>query len=404
MNTNVKTVLLAGGKGTRLEPLTRDRAKPAVPYGGIYRIVDFTLSNCVNSRLHDIIVLTQFKSRSLDQHIKRAWNFFSHQLNHSLEVLPPQQRLDEHWYLGTADALYQNIYSIEPSQPDHILILAGDHIYRMDYNGFIQHHVTSGADLTIGCIPVPIAESDQFGIVEADDNGNLTAFHEKPAQCEPMAGSSDHALGSMGIYLFRASNLYEAVCRDAADAKSRHDFGHNIIPSLLDRGSSIQVFAHQNRNSPEAPYWRDVGTLDAYFDSSMELLGNDPKFQIHDPDWPTWTLFPELPPARIMGQCNAIHNSLIGPGSTIDSASISQSVLSHNVIVKNGAVIENSIIFPDVTIESDVRIRNAIVDRHCVFDKGTRIGHDVEHDRARQFSITALNRVIVPRGETIRDV
>ena len=289
MKFTVKTVILAGGRGTRLEPLTRDRAKPAVPYGGIYRIIDFTLSNCVNSQLHDVIVLTQFKSRSLDRHIKSAWNFFSHRMNHNLEVLPPQQRLDEHWYRGTADALYQNIYSIEPSQPDHILILAGDHIYRMDYNGFINHHINTNADLTIGCIPVPIRESDQFGIIETDADNRLTAFREKPIECEPMAGSSDHALGSMGIYLFRSSILYDAVCKDAADISSRHDFGHSIIPELLNRRASIQVYTHRIPETSTAPYWRDVGTLDAYYESSMELLGTftdlrNPRSELADLD------------------------------------------------------------------------------------------------------------------------
>ncbi|HJZ60172.1 MAG TPA: sugar phosphate nucleotidyltransferase, partial [Gemmataceae bacterium] len=292
----VLTVILAGGKGTRLEPLTRDRAKPAVPFGGQYRIVDFTLSNCINSGLRKIRVLTQFKSHSLDRHIRLGWNFLSAELGESVEVLPPQQRIDETWYKGTADAIYQNIYSLERDDAEQILILAGDHIYKMDYAHMIRTHRERGADVTIGCIPVPLAEVKHFGIMQATADDRVRSFLEKPKAADPMPGEPRHALGSMGIYVFNTRLLFELLCEDAARAESDHDFGRNIIPYMIEAGQ--KVFAHRFRdeNRKAIPYWRDVGTLDAYYQANMDLVAIDPVLNLYDAAWPIRTLQPQSPP------------------------------------------------------------------------------------------------------------
>jgi glucose-1-phosphate adenylyltransferase len=260
----VLTVILAGGRGTRLEPLTRDRAKPAVPFGGLYRIIDFTISNCINSGLRRALVVTQFKARSLDRHIRQGWGFLSTELGESVEVLPPQQRIDETWYKGTADAVYQNIYSIEREVADTVLILAGDHIYKMDYGSMIRAHRERGADVTIGCIPVPLADVKHFGIMQVTEDERVLTFLEKPQAADPIPGEPKYALGSMGIYVFNARLMFELLCQDAAKATSEHDFGKNIIPCMIDAGQRVFAYRFRDENRKAVPYWRDVGTLDAY--------------------------------------------------------------------------------------------------------------------------------------------
>src|SRR5438067_2151085 len=261
---DVLTLILAGGKGTRLDPLTRDRAKPAVPFGGLYRIVDFTLSNCINSNLRRILVLTQYKARSLDRLIAAGWGFFSRELDEYVEVLPPEQRIDEHWYKGTADAIYQNIYSIEKADPRYVLILAGDHIYKMDYGDMIRQHIDSGADLTVGCLPVPLREGNQFGIVGLNGQERVTGFVEKPRDPPALADSPGLCLASMGIYVFTARLMYELLCQDATRPGSDHDFGKNIIPMMIE-SQKVQAYRFRDKNRKQTPYWRDVGTLDAYY-------------------------------------------------------------------------------------------------------------------------------------------
>ena len=297
---DVLTVILAGGKGTRLEPLTRDRAKPAVPFGGVYRIIDFTLSNCVNSGLRRVMVLTQFKSRSLHRHIRQGWGFLAPELREGIEVLPPQQRIDENWYRGTADALYQNIYSLEKDISDDIVVLAGDHIYKMDYGDMVRAHRAAGAGLTIGAIPVPLAEVDQFGILSTDARGRVTAFAEKPPTAPGLADDPAHALGSMGIYVFSTRLLFERLCEDAARADSTHDFGKDIIPRMLAGGDDILAYRFKDLNRKARPYWRDVGTIDAYYQATMDLIAVEPTLNLYDLDWPIRTTPIQAPPAKFV--------------------------------------------------------------------------------------------------------
>jgi glucose-1-phosphate adenylyltransferase len=407
MMKDVLTLILAGGKGTRLEPLTRDRAKPAVPFGGLYRIVDFTLSNCINSHLRRILVLTQYKARSLDRHISQGWNFLPRELNEYIEVLPPQQRIDEHWYKGTADAIYQNIYSIEKADPRYILILAGDHIYKMDYGEMIRFHVERNADLTIGAIPVPLREGVHFGIMHVDEQDRVLSFVEKPPSPPPMPGEAHVCLASMGIYIFTAKQLYELLCQDAARRESERDFGRSIIPPIL---NTHQVFAFpfRDRNAKATPYWRDVGTLDAYYQANMDLIEVDPVLNLYDRSWPIRTYQPQLPPPKFVFNDGAwgdqarrgeAHDSMLCNGSIVSGGHVRKSILSPNVRVNSYSLVENSILFDGVQIGRHCRIRRAIIDKDVKVPPGTTIGYDLEHDRARGFTVTEQGVVVIPKAE-----
>lgn len=408
MRRKVLTVILAGGKGTRLEPLVRDRAKPAVPFGGQYRIIDFTLSNCINSGLRKVLVVTQFKSRSLDRHIRLGWNFLSSELGEGIEVLPPQQRIDENWYKGTADALYQNIYSLEKDDPDQILILGGDHIYKMNYAHMLAYHNEKKADLTIGCIPIPIEESDQFGIMEVDRENRVAAFKEKPKTCDPMPGHPDLALGSMGIYVFNARTMYELLCEDAAKSESGHDFGKDIIPMMLNSG--MRVFAHpfQDQNRKTMSYWRDVGTLDAFYQANLDLVAVEPELNLYDEDWPIRTVQPQAPPPKFVhgaegppGQARrgeAI-DSLVCQGCIVSGGSVKRSILSPLVRVNSYAVVEDSILFDRVDVGRYCRIRRAIIDKDVKLPPYTVLGYDLDFDRRRGFTVTEGGVVVVPKAE-----
>jgi glucose-1-phosphate adenylyltransferase len=404
----VLTVILAGGKGTRLEPLTRDRAKPAVPFGGLYRIVDFTLSNCINSGLRRILVLTQFKSRSLDRHIRAGWSFLSPELGESVEVLPPQQRIDETWYKGTADALYQNIYSIEREDADLILILAGDHIYKMDYGGMIRAHRERGADVTVGCIPVPLADVRHFGIMEASPDDWVKSFLEKPPTAPPMPGDAHHALGSMGIYVFPTRLLFELLCEDAAQPGSGHDFGKNILPRMIDNGQRVFAYRFRDENRKAVPYWRDVGTLDAYYQANMDLIAVDPVLNLYDGDWPIRTFHPQLPPPKFVfsadgppGQVRRGEalESLVCPGSIVSGGQVRRSVLSPRVRVNSYSVVEDSILLDGVDVGRYCRVRRAIIDKDVKLPPYTVLGYDQEFDRRRGFTITEGGIVVVPKTE-----
>ncbi|MFO0848634.1 MAG: glucose-1-phosphate adenylyltransferase [Gemmataceae bacterium] len=408
MPTDVLTVILAGGKGTRLEPLTRDRAKPAVPFGGLYRIVDFTLSNCINSGLRQIYVLTQFKSRSLDRHIRLGWHFLSPEMGEYIEVLPPQQRIDEHWYKGTADAIYQNIYTIEKDDPELLLVLAGDHVYKMDYAQMVREHRATGADLTIGCIPIPLAECNQFGIMEVDRASRVVGFKEKPATCEPLPGDPARALGSMGIYVFHTRTLFELLCEDAARPNSGHDFGKDVIPHMLAAGH--KVYAHQfcDANRKASPYWRDVGTLDAYYQATMDLVAVEPELNLYDGHWPIRTWTPQYPPPKFVhaadgpvGQARRGEalDSIVCPGCIVSGGHVQRSVLSPNVRVNSYAVVEDSILFEGVNVGRYCRIRRAIIDKDVKLPPYTVIGFDPEADRKRGFTFTESGVVVVPKGE-----
>src|SRR5437763_10366838 len=299
MLRDVVTIILAGGRGSRLEALTRDRAKPAVPFGGLYRIIDFTLSNCLNSKLRRVLVLTQYKNRSLDRHISAGWSFLPRELNEYIEVLPPQQRIDEHWYKGTADAIYQNIYSIEKADPKYVLILAGDHVYKMDYSDMIQSHIDRRATLTIGCVPAPRSEGRGFGILHVDDRERVIDFVEKPADPPPMPGFPDLCLASMGIYVFTARQMYEWLCEDAAKQDSNHDFGRDILPLMINT-ADVYAYRFRDKNKKADSYWRDVGTLDAYYQANMDLIGVDPVLNLYDREWPIHTFQPQHPPPKFV--------------------------------------------------------------------------------------------------------
>jgi glucose-1-phosphate adenylyltransferase len=399
---DVLTLILAGGKGTRLEPLTRDRAKPAVPFGGLYRIIDFTLSNCLNSGLRRVLVVTQYKARSLDRHIRQGWGFLAGELGESIEVLPPQQRIDENWYKGTADAIYQNIYSIEKENPRHLLVLAGDHIYKMDYGEMIRAHCQRGADMTIGCIPVPLSESRQFGVMCIDEEERVVGFREKPKVADPMPDDPTQCLGSMGIYVFNTDRMYELLCEDAADPGSDHDFGKNIIPRMIAQ-DRVFAFPFRDRNRKATAYWRDVGTLDAFYQANMDLVSIDPVLNLYDQSWPIRTLQPQLPPPKFVfsgpGRRGEALESMVCQGCIVSGAHVWKCILSPNVRVNSFASVEESVVFDGVDIGRHCRIRRAIIDKDVQVPEGTVLGYDTEHDRRRGFTVTEQGVVVVAKGE-----
>jgi glucose-1-phosphate adenylyltransferase len=404
---DVLTLILAGGKGTRLDPLTRDRAKPAVPFGGLYRIIDFTLSNCVNSNLRRVLVLTQYKARSLDRHIAAGWGFLSRQLDEYIDVLPPQQRIDEHWYKGTADAIYQNIYSIEKADPRYVLILAGDHIYKMDYGDLVLSHIKHGADLTVGCIPVPLRDSANFGVMHIDAEARVKAFHEKPRKPAPMPDDAQHCLASMGIYIFTARPMYELLCQDATHPNSEHDFGKNLIPGMIDT-HKVYAYRFRDKNRKAVPYWRDVGTLDAYYQANMDLVDVDPVLNLYDREWPIRTHQPQLPPPKFVfsdegprdkARRGEAHDSMVCHGCIISGGHVRRSILSPNVRVNSYAVVENSILFDGVDVGRHCRIRRAIIDKDVKIPQNTTVGYDLEHDRQRGFLVTEQGIVVIAKAE-----
>jgi glucose-1-phosphate adenylyltransferase len=403
---DVLTLILAGGRGTRLEPLTRDRAKPAVPFGGLYRIIDFTLSNCINSGLRRILVLTQYKARSLDRHLRTGWNFLSAALDEYVDVLPPQQRIDEHWYKGTADAIYQNIYSIEKEGPRYVLVLAGDHIYKMNYGDMIRFHVEHNADLTIGTIPVPAGECRHVGVLEVEDGGRVTAFREKPERAAPMPGESEHVLASMGIYVFNARPMYERLCEDAARPGSGHDFGRDVIPAMI-ATSRVFAFRFRDRNRKAAPYWRDVGTLDAYYQANMDLVEVEPVLNLYDADWPIRTAQPMLPPPKtVFAQAGSpgearrgeAHDSIVCNGCVISGGHVNRSILSPNVRINSYATVEESILYDRVDVGRYARIRRAIIDKDVRVPAHATVGFDTEHDRQRGFTMTEQGVAVIAKA------
>jgi len=404
---DVLTLILAGGKGTRLDPLTRDRAKPAVPFGGQYRIIDFTLSNCINSNLRRILVLTQYKARSLDRHIAGGWGFLSSELDEYIEVLPPQQRIDETWYKGTADAIYQNIYTIEKAKPRYVLILAGDHIYKMDYGEMIRSHIERQADLTIGCITVPRKEGVNFGILNVDKTERVVGFVEKPADPPTMPDAPTDCLASMGIYVFTARSMYELLCQDAIRPDSDHDFGKNLIPSIL-KTQKVFAYRFRDQNRKAVPYWRDVGTLDAYYQANMDLIEVDPVLNLYDQQWPIRTYQPQLPPPKFVfsdegtreqARRGEAHDSMVCQGCIISGGHVRKSILSPNVRVNSYAQVDSSILYHGVDVGRHCRIRRAIIDKDVMLPANTTIGYDVEQDRKRHFQITEQGVVVIARSD-----
>lgn len=402
MQSQTLTILLAGGIGSRLHPLTADRAKPGVPYGGKYRIIDFTLSNCLHSGLRRVLVLTQYKSHSLQKHLRDGWSIFNPELHEYITPVPPQMRTGDSWYSGTADAIYQNLYLLERSGADHALILSGDHIYRMDYQGMLEAHRETGADCTVACMDVPLEEARSFGVMSIDETSRIVEFQEKPASPKPMPGDLTRACASMGIYVFSMPLLCELLKRDHDNEISSHDFGKDILPKLI---HSHAVFAYsfggqRGRVSCDR-YWRDVGTIDAYFASNMDLLEPKPPIDLYQPNWPIRTYEPQVPPARTVagptGHEGELVNSMLASGVVIEGGSVRNSILSSNVKVDELAIVERCILFEGVTVGRDARLRKCIVDKGVHIPPGERIGFDRAKDEAR-FTVSDDGVVVVPKG------
>ncbi|MBN1850203.1 MAG: glucose-1-phosphate adenylyltransferase [Deltaproteobacteria bacterium] len=418
---DVLAFIMAGGRGERLMPLTMDRTKPAVPFGGIYRLIDFTLTNCVNSGLYKIIILPQYKSQSLNEHLEDGWNIFSHKIGHFLKIVPPQQRTGTDWYRGTADCIRQNLYLIERYRPDYALILSGDHIYKMNYKRFLKYHEEKGADITISLIEVPVESAHQFGVAEVDDDFRIRGFQEKPKKnIKTIPGDSTHVLASMGIYIFRTKTLLDILKSGKED-----DFGRDIIPRLLDT-HRIYAFAYGRENriadyiyetlddgerslkfepkTRDSTYWRDVGTLDAYWNANMDLTGVDPYFNLYGRLWPVHTNQIPAPPAKFIFANERSNESRVGKAldsivasGCIVSGIVRNCVLSYNVTVRSWATVDESVILDNVTVGRYSRIKKAIVDKHNIIPPNTEIGFNPKED-AKHFTVTPRGIVVVPKG------
>ena len=398
-------LVLAGGRGSRLKQLTDRRAKPAVYFGGKFRIIDFSLSNCVNSGIRRIGVITQYKSHSLLRHLQRGWSFLRAELNEMVDLLPAQQRLDdEHWYRGTADAIYQNLDIIQSSSPEYIVVLAGDHVYKMDYSLMLQDHVASGADCTVGCIEVPRAEASAFGVMAIDAQRKIIDFVEKPAQPPAMPGNEAMSLASMGIYIFNAKYLYRLLDEDLAKPESSHDFGKDVIPVAVREG---RAHAHPfsmscvSTSAQANPYWRDVGTIDAFWEANLDLASVTPELDIYDNDWPIWTNQRQLPPAKFVQDAQGKHgltiNTMVSGGCIVSGSNVSNSVLFSSVRVHSFCQIDQAVLLPNTTIGRGCRISRVVVDRGCELPEGLVIGDDPELD-AQRFERTANGVVLVTRS------
>jgi glucose-1-phosphate adenylyltransferase len=392
-------IVLAGGRGTRLRQLTEWRAKPAVPFGGKHRIIDFTLSNCVNSGVRRIGVVTQYKAHSLIQHVRRGWSFLDADLSEFIDLLPAQQRVQDSWYQGTADAVYQNLDIINMSQPAFILVLAGDHVYKMDYGVMLAEHVAAGADLSIACIDVPRANAGGFGIVSIDPSQRVTAFHEKPSDPPPMPDRPDRSLVSMGVYVFNASFLYRRLQEDASRTETAHDFGRDILPRLIGRADIRAHLFHDScvNMANGRPYWRDVGTIDAYWEANIDLTTVTPELNMYDRRWPIRTFQEQLPPAKFVFDDDArghAMDSVVANGSIVSGAEIRRSLLSTNVIVERHSLIEDSVLLPNVEVGRHVTLKKAIVDKFCRIPDGFSAGVDKEED-SRRFEVTDKGTVLI---------
>ena len=398
---NTLTILLAGGRGARLEPLTADRAKPAVPFGGKYRVVDFTLSNCLHSGMRRILVLTQYKSHSLHKHLRDGWSIFNAECGDFITVVPPQMRTGPSWYSGTADALFQNLFLIERSEADKVLILAADHIYRMDYAALLKAHDEKAADLTVACMRVPVEEAGAFGVMAIDADKRVGEFHEKPKHPRPVPGEPDVALASMGIYVFAADKLREALQQDHEREDSSHDFGKDVIPRLI---ATHKVYAYRfggaaGRVTPDR-YWRDVGTLDAYYEANMDLLKPAPPLDLYQRDWAIRTYHSQNPPARMVpgpdGKDGLLTNAILGSGTVIYGGIVRHSILSSRVHVHQDAVVEHSLLFDNVEVGAGARLRRCIIDKGVKIPPGETVGIDPARD-AKRFTLSEKGVIVVPK-------
>ena len=397
LTRDTMALILAGGRGSRLKQLTMWRAKPAVPFGGKFRIVDFPLSNCINSGIRRVGLITQYKAHSLIRHVQQGWGFLRGEFGEFVELLPAQQRIESSWYLGTADAVYQNLDILRRHRSRYVLVLAGDHIYKMDYGPMIAYHVESHADLTIGCIEVDLETAKGFGVMSVDDDSRITEFSEKPSSPQPIPGQEDRALASMGIYVFNAEFLYEQLIKDADTPASSRDFGKDIIPSVINR---YRVFAYPFRDPKTAAqsYWRDVGTVDAFWEANLELIGVTPDLNLYDNDWPIWTYQEQLPPAKFVhdreDRRGMAVDSMVSGGCIISGSTVRHSLLFSNVVVRSHSSVEASVILPNVTIGRNCRLTKVIIDKGCKIPDGTVIGEDLEAD-AQRFYVSPGGVVLV---------
>jgi len=397
-------VLLAGGAGERLYPLTRDRAKPAVTFGGIYRIIDITLSNCVNSDLRRLFILTQYKALSLNRHIREGWTILAREMGEFIEILPPMKRVSENWYMGTADAVYQNIYSIGSEQPKYVLILSGDHIYKMNYGRMLKQHVDSGADVTLATILIPPEETYRFGVVDVDRDNRVVGFQEKPKQTDLRSPFNPEMVSaSMGIYLFNTDVLIPVLLKDAEDPTSSHDFGHDILPRMAD-DYRVYAFNFIDENKKEALYWRDVGTLEAYYEANLDIVSVSPVFNLYDEDWPIRTHQRQYPPAKFVfaepGRMGSALDSIVSAGCIVSGSMVRNSILSPDVRVNSYSEVDSSILFSHVNVGRHCRIRKAILDRDVHVPEGTTIGYDTQADRQRYF-VTDSGITVVTRDYSL---
>ena len=410
---NTLALILAGGRGSRLHNMTDWRAKPAVPFGGKFRIIDFPLSNCVNSGVRRIGVVTQYKAQSLIRHIQRGWSFLDGRFKEFVELLPAQQRTEETWYQGTADAVFQNLDILRNHDPGYVLILGGDHIYKMDYSKLLEEHIRKGADMSVACLEVSPEEARAFGVMAVDEQWHITSFAEKPENPIAIPGQPGRVLASMGIYVFNSQFLFEQLIRDHDDNVSAHDFGKDIIPYLVN--SQYRVYAHRFTNScvnmaSGAPYWRDVGTIDAYWEANIDLTTVTPDLNLYDEDWPIWTYQEQLPPAKFVfdddNRRGQALDSMVSGGCIISGATIRRSLLFSNVQVRSFGVVEDSVILPNVDIGRNARLRNVVVEKNCVIPEGLRVGFDAEED-GKRFHVTKKGiTLITPEmlGQGIRGI
>ncbi|MBV5299813.1 MAG: glucose-1-phosphate adenylyltransferase [Rhodoferax sp.] len=411
LTRNTFALILAGGRGSRLHELTKWRSKPAVPFGGKFRIIDFTLSNCVNSGVRRVGVATQYKAQSLIRHLQLGWSFLDGRLGEFIEIMPAQQQMDDsHWYQGTADAVFQNLRELRIANPEYVLILSGDHIYRMDYGRILAAHAERKADLTVACIEVPLAQASDFGVMTVNEEGRIVEFAEKPAKPQAMPGNPDMALASMGIYVFNARFLFEQLQRDADEPRSSHDFGKDVIPHCVDR---YRTFAHSFADScvcepDKAAYWRDVGTLDAYWAANMDLVHVTPDLTLYDDAWPIWTWQPQSPPAKFVFDDDARRgqavDSMVSGGCIISGSTVRRSMLFSCVNVHSYSLIEESIVLPNVEVGRNCILKKCIIDKNCIIPEGTQIGVNLEEDKKRfnvtESGITLVTEAMLEHGKT----
>jgi glucose-1-phosphate adenylyltransferase len=399
LTRNTIAIVMAGGRGQRLQQLTDHRAKPATPFGGKYRIIDFSLSNCVNSGLRQIIILTQYKAQSLIRHVERGWGYLHGELGEFIELVPAQQKLGETWYRGTADAIYQNLDMLEQHRPELVLVLAGDHVYKMDYGPLLALHAETGADITVGGVQVPLDLAHEFGVMNVDTDNRIVSFDEKPAQPKPMPGRADVALASMGIYVFGTELLRTLLTADAEDPASIHDFGRDIIPRAI-RERRVFAYPFEDVETKAQRYWRDVGTVDAYYDANMELIYVSPELNLYDEAWPIWTHQEQVPSAKFVlddpGRRGSAINSMIAGGCIISGATVRESLLSVNVMVDECTDVYRSVILPDVEIGRSCIVHKAIVDEGSIIPHGMEIGKDRELDKQR-FHVSDKGVTLVTR-------